>query len=386
MASIVRFSTERARRMADPVHEGSDRHIFYVQAANLPSGIPKDPNPRAQNINRAVYREVERSLMGLEGDPGTFHWKNKGITIVAEQVLRGPTENEYVVRFGPGHGIVDGGHTYEIIQKACATPDGPPPGQFVKVEVLTNVPAAFVYEIAGGLNTGMQVQDMSLDNLAGRFDWIKEEIAGEPYASRIAWKEGDDGDLDARDVVSILSLFNVELYPNQGQDFPISAYSRKSATLEQYEKNTDSFKKLRPILKDVFVLHDTIRATARDHYNEGGGRAGAFKFMEESRKNDFYFPFTGDTGKWRLLTSGLYPILGAFRWMVEESDGAYAWRGGFGRVQELWELTATELMRIAKGSYDELGRSPTQMGKSRNLWQSLYGHVAMQELQQRSVA
>src|SRR5579862_1527858 len=92
MAFTIPFVTARARRMADPVHEGSDRHVFYVRAKDLPPGLPTDPNPRTPNINRSVYREVEQSLLGEEGEPGTFHWKNKGITIIAHDVIRGDSE------------------------------------------------------------------------------------------------------------------------------------------------------------------------------------------------------------------------------------------------------------------------------------------------------
>jgi len=44
---------------------------------------------------------------------------------------------------------------------------------------------------AGGLNTSVQVQDMSLDNLSGDFDWLKKIIAEEPYAKHIAWRENE---------------------------------------------------------------------------------------------------------------------------------------------------------------------------------------------------
>ncbi|HZT97745.1 MAG TPA: AIPR family protein [Chloroflexota bacterium] len=381
MASVVPFVTSRARRMADPVHEGSDRHIFYVRVKDIPPGIPDDPNPRIPNINRAVYREVERSLLGEEGEPGYFHMKNKGITLIAKEVVRGSADNEYSVVFDRGDGMVDGRHTYEILQKHRAD-ELLPEDQFVKIEILTRVPSALVYEIAGGLNTGMQVQPMSLDNLQGQFDWIKGVIAGEPYAKAIAWKENERGDLDGRDVVSILTLFNIGLFPNRGTDYPITAYSRKAAALDLYEKNPESYQKLRPILKDIFRLHDEIRSTARDRWNESaGGRAGAFKFVEEARRGEFWFPFTETKSKWRLLTSALYPILGAFRWTVEDTGEGYQWRNGFENVRSLWEVTAPELMRIAKDSYQELGRSPTQMGKSRNLWQALYSHVGMIEMQ-----
>lgn len=47
----------------------------------------------------------------------------------------------------------------------------------VKFEILCGIPNDWIADIAGGLNTSIQVQPKSPDNLAGKFNWLKEELS-----------------------------------------------------------------------------------------------------------------------------------------------------------------------------------------------------------------
>ena len=107
------FRAPIARRLPDPIFKqlGLERHLFVAPVQSLPKDLPLDPNARRPNTNRRVYKRVEDSLLNKGTEPGTFHLKNKGITIIAESVVQ-KANDEYVVNIGPGHGIVDGGHTY----------------------------------------------------------------------------------------------------------------------------------------------------------------------------------------------------------------------------------------------------------------------------------
>jgi hypothetical protein len=151
-----------------------------------------------------------------------------------------------------------------------------------------------------------------------------------------------------------------------------------------YEEETESYKKLAPIVKDILVLHDLIRSDARSHWNEEGGRFGALAFVE-TRKKGFNLPFLGRPTEHRLMNGALYPILAAFRWMVERDPktGFFRWRGGFDGVKKLWEESASELLKMTKQASDELGRNPNAVGKSRNHWANLFARVAMRDLSAR---
>jgi hypothetical protein len=377
------FPARLARRVPDPVFYDQfamERHFLFVPVAKVPDDLPMDPNARVPNIRRTVYKEVRDSLLSTDG---MFHLKHKGITLVAKSLeKRSETgESEYLVKLDKGHGILDGGHTYELIMKEKSKGELPA-NQYVKFEVLTNVQPEMIHEIAGGLNTSVQVQDMSLDNLSGKFDWLKRVIAKEHYFNKIAWRENEEGEFDARDLISLLTCFNIARFPNNVSDTqPVLAYEKKSSALKLFQDDPASFERLGPIVKDIFLLHDIIAAGARNKWNEDGGVFGQLAFVERKRSK-FTMCFSGEEVEYRLMSGALYPILAAFRWMVEEDKKTkrFVWRGGFEVVRSLWDDSALEVLKMTRQASDELGRNPNAIGKSRNHWANLFARVAMRDL------
>lgn len=390
------FVADFVRRIPDPTVPNAERHVMFVRVLEVPDGLPKDPNPRAQKIDRLIYKEVGKHLLNEEGTPNTFHLKNKGITLIAEKVQRkSDDEHVYEVTFGSGHGIVDGGHTYEILRANRESieelngsdGEGADIDQFVKFEIVTGLMEDLVPEIARGLNTAVQVQEMSLADLRDEFDWIKDTIKDEPYADKIAFRENEQRMYDARDVIMLLDLFNISDFPNTGGEYPARAFSSKAAVLKAYlddrrENGGSKYEKLQPILKDILVLHDTISFEARDLHNKANaGKAGKLAFMEGRERGKFPFPFIGKEGSHRLLRGALFPMLGAFRWMVEENgDGKVHWIGSFDDVLALWREIGGELMKATQATSVELARNPNQVGKSRNHWANLHSTVAKYQL------
>lgn len=376
-----------ARRIPDPsqVFDGLERHILFPRVRDVPRGIPLDPNARATNIHRRIYRQIEESLLDRQdAHPGTFHLKHKGITVLAQSVKKlGPNdagEDVYSITIGDGEGIVDGGHSYELI---VGCEEELPEDQYVKIEVLTRVPPVWIPAIAGGLNTSVQVHDMSLENLKKKFEWIKEELKGEPYFDLIAWRQNESGkELDARDVIALMTCFNIELFPNDGENQPVQAYEKKKSCLDFFTKDPTSYRRVRPILKDILTLHDTIRYEARDIWNKKtGGKFGKFAFVDNKKHGKFKFPFIDKESDSRMMNGALYPMLGAFRWMVEEDDsGDFRWKGDFENVLALWRTLAHELIRTTEGTSNELGRNANAIGKSRNHWAQLHRTIAMRQL------
>lgn len=376
------FFAPLARRAPDPVFfksHSTTRHIFFVPVRKVPKDLPLDPNARVPNINRRVYQQIEASLLNKDTVPGTFHLKHKGITIVAEKVEQ-KREDQYVVTLAKGQGILDSGHTYELLTKDRE--EELPENQFVKFEILTKVEEDWIVEIAAGLNTSVQVQAMSLDHLAGKFEWIKELLKDEPYYKEIAWKENEPGEFDARDLISLMTCFNVDLFPNKKDTQPVIAYEKKSLALKYFEAHPASYRRLEPILKDILVLHDTIRCESRKYWNETGGKFGHLAFVEGRKRGEFTFPFTGKTSEYRLMNGALYPMLAAFRWMVEEQGKGkpVRWKGGLQEVLRRWEGSAEELLRMTFQVSNELGRNPNAIGKSRSHWANLHARVAMRDL------
>jgi hypothetical protein len=385
-----RIRVAEVRRVKHPVFPEIEKHYMTVRALDLPDGIRKDANARdgeGQDLRKQVYKEVQKSLLAESSMPGIFDLKNKGIVILAETV-RKISDDVYEIGIGDGQGIVDGGHTYEIICKAQAESEIPE-DQHVEVQVRTGVDKSLITDISAGLNTGIAVKHHSIANLDGKFDWMKEEVFGQPYADMIAWRESDDGDYDVRDLICILEAMNVFDFPNDSGTHPISAYEARERVMRKFSEDHDkheddlensTFGKLRPILRDALVLYDRIRHDFRNVYNDADlGNAGALDIVEHGKgKNKYTFPFAGlPASEWRLTKGALYPLFAAFRnkVTVDPATGMAKWDGGFGSVLKLWEDTQVELATQTKAAIKDYGRKPDILGKSRGHWNNLHKTV-----------
>lgn len=392
--SVV-FRPKFARRIPDPRffdEHGIVRYILFVPISGVPEGLPNDPNARTPNTNKQVYREIAASLLDAgENVPGTFHLKHKGVTVLAQSVRK--SGDNYVVELGEKHGILDGGHTYEIIQKNRARMDvSVPEDQYVKFEILTQIPNDWIAAISGGLNTSVQVQAMSLANLAGKFDWLKEVLDDPKYAKNIAWQEGDPGEYTARDIIALMTCMNIEQYPNDpgNTSHPVVAYEKASKALDAYEDAPQQFERMAPILQDTLNLYEMVRYEAPRLWTQSGPRRGnALAFVERrtGRAKTWQFPFIARESEHRVMKGAAFPMFAAFRWMVE-IDGItaeYRWRGGFDLVRERWMEIAPELMEATIATSNDLGRKPDAIGKSRSHWSNLHARVAMRDLQASAV-
>lgn len=393
----ARFS----RRIPDPVFTGCTRYIFLCAVEDVPLEIPRDPNPRESDTDHGIYREIRQHLLNKQGEANTFHLKNKGITILADAVQQQDNNEDFIVRLADGQGIVDGGHTYKLLCQGQPEitringSGGDQITQFVKIEVLTGYSATIALEVASGLNTAVQVQRMSLDNLKGNFQWIKDELCHESYLDKIAFREreGKDRLLDVRDILVLLDLFNLAEFPTkfdskQKTKYPIRAYSAKDAVLKSFEKTPKNYRQIRPILKDILTLHDIISSEAAGRYtSESGGRGGRLKFVEycdpKKKQKPFDFHFIGKSGNHRLFRSALFPMLGAFRYMtqLDVETEQISWKGGFNKVLEIWADTSPALMEVTKKTTQEQGYNLNGVGKSENHWKSLYFEVLQAGMQ-----
>lgn len=373
------FRVAEARRFKHPVFEKVEKHYFLVRAIDLPPDVRMDANARDPvGLNRQVYRDVRESLMGNDAALGAFDLMNKGITIIADSIRRLDDET-YEVTLNDGQGIVDGGHTYQLICEAQQNPDLPPESH-VEVQIRTGVDRDLITDISRGLNTGMQVKSHSIANLDGKFDWIKLELENEKYYDQISWRESDKGDYDVRDLICILEGLNVIDFPNDSGQHPIQAYEKWSVPALKYAKDFDEangvteskYYKLGAVLKEALYLYDVIRYDFRSQWNKIGGSAGKLKIMEEaSGSKVFQFPFSNSpAAKYRLTKGALYPIFAAFRNAVEldPKTGRARWKGSFNEVLELWSYSAPELCRTTKAAIEDHGNHPNVIGKNRGHW------------------
>ncbi|MFZ3121816.1 MAG: AIPR family protein [Thermodesulfovibrionales bacterium] len=392
------LKSDYSRRYPDPLNkteEGDpyniEHHVLLIRAIDVPSGIPKTPNPREQRIDKGIYKEVTESLKST--DELSFHLKNKGITILAHQVEYSTADKKVAtVFFGEKDGIADGGHTYEIIL-ATQADELCPEEQYVKIEIITGVPQEMAVDITGGLNTAVQVDDASLMNLEGSFEWVKEALKKEPYAEQISYKQNEEGKFDIREILGLMTLFNVNKYPYP--QHPKDAYVSKAKCLDAYKADPDSFKMLTPLLRDILSLHDYVHLMSRKRYNDVmGGRAAAMKGVYATRKRGNYeFIFVGNEAARQLpgvkldamLYDGvLYPMLGAMRFLVEQKQGekTYSWKlKSFKEVKSFFDEIAPELVSTTYNMCRTYNNKPNPVGKDNNHWDNMYKTVALAYLQ-----
>jgi len=397
---VHRIPAFQSRKVSHPVFDQVEKYWLTVRARDFPTGVSTAANAREPvGLNRLVYRDVRESLEGKEATPGSFDLMNKGITILALNVrLLDKDKQLYEIAVDDqAGGVVDGAHTAKIIEQ-CNADGTTHPDQYVEVYIRTGIEDSLVTDIARGLNTGMQVAPKSIYNIDGVFDWLKTEVAGKPYEKMIAWRESDKTPYDVRDLISILELFNIFDFPNDGGKHPISAYEKWSVPLEKfatdYEANRDQLKnskyyRLRPLLRDALSLYDHIRHEFRDIHNESGGSAGKMNIVEEAANNRMLdFPFAALPPKQYRLTKGAaYPIVAAFRNLVQE-DGAgnASWQNGFKYVLRVWHEISSELVEETYNATREIGRMPDQLGKNRKHWDNLHMKVQLRLLRAQLAA
>ncbi|MGH9903962.1 MAG: hypothetical protein ACRD8U_00095, partial [Pyrinomonadaceae bacterium] len=219
-----------------------------------------------------------------------------------------------------------------------------------------------------------------------------------PYAGSFAWKESDNKEYDVRDLVGVLEVLNVFDFPNEGDKHPIAAYEKWSVPLEKFGADFKEFRpkkgvgskyyRLRTILKDGLALYDHIRHDFRDVHNASGGSAGLLKIVEQASKKrvTFDFPFANlEPKEYRLTKGATYPILGAFRNLVEldPRTGDARWKGGFSEVMKTWKQLGPNLVAEVYSATREIGRLPDQIGKSRKVWGGLHRELGFRLLQKQ---
>src|SRR5689334_9544788 len=119
-----RLPTVQFRSIPSPITAGQSRvGLFYVQAAHVPRELWdwREVNPREINRRSAVYKQISQTLTQ---ESARFHERNRGITIVAEDVTFDDKRKEVVLKLGSAkiHGVVDGAHTLDAILEVQKQP------------------------------------------------------------------------------------------------------------------------------------------------------------------------------------------------------------------------------------------------------------------------
>ncbi len=389
---IIKVPVISYRRIPNPLEqEGKRMSIAVLRVKDLPATLQdwKKVNIRDSSEKTGVSRDISNSL---HNSPKDFFFKNRGITLLVDKVDFRNDSNLLYLELSEQdlHGILDGGHTYEVIRHIIDSSDETDISKFdeayVRVEILDGFTDKIeTVNIVEARNTSAPVKDQSIEDLQGAFIGIKDILDGQSYDGRISYKEtefDDEGhkkDIDIKEILSYLICFDTESFNNENH--PIITYSSKSGVLK-HVKNRNKEKKLEkylPLLPDILKLKDTIYYDMPNTYNKTGGKFGRLTGVILKKKNakPIELPFIQNQSEFVIPSSFIYPILASLRNLVKIENGICSWKTDpFEFFQTVNVDLITRLIDQAKEN-----NSPNKLGKSKQVWQSCYDKTRLEILE-----
>ena len=365
-----------------------------------------ETNPRSQNLNTSVGKAICASL--LENNK-SFHLWNRGILLSAEKISFDNRSNLATIYLEDPdvHGNIDGGHTLKAIietHKKAAKKGASLPEQFVEFEVITGL--SMPEDLAEARNNSVAVDMKSMEELKNTFDILKDIlrdhiIGSSHYIERIEFKQnelrGKANTIDIREIISILNMFNQTLYNNKNTNMqsPIQSFSGKEVSLKRFiwmdlpddspaeeviTYREDILRNMAPVIPGIFELWDYIECNFTSATKTIGRRYGSKsysnyetnkKLYDEGKENRLPHSLFSDIPLLYTVPRGiLYPLVGSFRALIDIApDGKYRW---INNPIDVWEELKEPLATYVMSASDECGNVPTAIGKSKNLWNSLF--------------
>lgn len=351
--------------------EGKEIWTLTVRAKNLPRTFKFGPNARYATLDKKPAKEM---LDTLENDPASFIFKNNGMMVVAESLKASGESVELMCHEAetddemPGHGVLNGGHTYKSLLYALENPakfKDVAEQAVVAITVGIGIPDEEIWKISRARNTSEKVPLHALRELAGDWQILKKYLPDETK-ERVAFKPNDpgaqDAEYDATDLVRRLALINNKMFPAQDGSHPVSAYTSISSLVKRYTQK--EFMEVAPLLPDVLKLEELV-VRQWEVFN-GQKRGGAEKLGVISKASGCSTEkstlLTGYTAALTLADPFVLPVIAAFRVFIK--DGMWAMP-----MMEAWEKYGPKTVSALWEAYKESGKSSAAyFGRSKSSW------------------
>ena len=378
------------KKMLDPNRkpDGHIKYVCYLESQTIPQELKEwtKTNPRDQKMTTDVAKTIVKSLQ--ENDD--FHELNRGIVFSVESISFDTRTEILTVELTNSdiHGNIDGGHTLHAIFDAQNDENTSLDQRYVFAEFFVGLLSPV--ELAAARNTSVQVDLKSQEELRKSFETLKHILQPFPFERRIAYHMNQHYDediqvIDVREIITILNMFNQNLYPTSGQqgfaieNQPIQSYTGKETSLKRFlnqgkEKRENNLTQMEPIVDDIFKLWDRVEQDFPQMVKNTKHHYGVKKYSKYNGGEIVgQTMFTQTDIKYLVPKGIIYPIVGAFRALVavDPETGAYGWKKN---PLEVWEQLGE---RIAIMIWDEKEENPEYIGKSRNLWTNLYKEVLL---------
>lgn len=380
------------KTMRDPNRkpDGHIKYICYLDAATIPQELRNwsNTNPRDQKMTTDVAKAIIESLE--ENDD--FHELNRGLLFSVESVHYDNRTELLTIELTNNdiHGNIDGGHTLRAILDA-QNEEKDLTSRYVFAEFFVGLTSPV--ELAAARNTSIQVDLKSQEELRKSFDILKEILMPFPFERRVAYHMNQHYDegvqiIDVREIITILNMFNQNLYPVLGQQGisgdgqPIQSYTGKEISLKRFlnqgkENREKILENMRPIINDIFRLWETVEQEFPQKVKNGKRQYGVKKYSKYNKGEVVGHSLFYQSDLIYLVPKGIvYPVVGAFRALVSVNPvtGIYTWKK---EPLAVWETLGDRLAAIV---WDEKEENPEYLGKSRNLWSNLFKEVLLYTL------
>ena len=339
-------------------------------------------NARESTEKGKVPSAIRQTLID---NPEWFAEYNRGLTVVASSVSWDNRSNVVTLEFKDSkyNGVLDGGHTLQAIldQREDTVEERETQEGYCNLEIFTGLDQDSIPSVVEARNTSKQVASKSLMNLEGKFDMFRAAI-GE-RAEKISWKENDDGIMDVREFIAMLTALDADLYSDSNH--PIQAYSGKEACLKRFASNRPSYEKLLEIAPDVLDMWDSLQYYLPDQYNaKSGGKFGGLSGIKNLKgKKQKDLPFIGYKTGYDIPTGYLYPILASFRAMLVDVDGRWSWGKGLDPLSLIQDGLAGDIfLKSVRDSINSY-RNPNRTGKDAQAWNAAYQAAEIYYLKQK---
>jgi len=353
--------------------------VFFTPAKNVPRDLWdwREVNPREVNRRSSVYKAIVQTL---RDEPGRFHERNRGITIVAEELTFDDKRQEVVLTLSDVklHGVVDGAHTLDAILEAQKQPpeNGWPASVFIKA--IVGVEADQIAEIAGGLNTSQQVDLKSLENLREHFAELQSALKNEDYAEQIAYKMNQDKPIDVREILYYLAVFDRSAYDERKH--PVSLFGRKEGIVREFARQAedpeagDSFRILISKAPEILRLRDTIEKRVLEQ-PIGRYKAGKGTRIRSETHRENVLPFLGEPVNGKIPLGWIMPMLAGFRANVawDKPKGTFSW---IVPIDELVDVCIEALTLSIREVHEQENSRPEYVGRNAISWRICYNTVS----------
>jgi len=366
LAGLKPFADPTYRPAADlskgssHISTGMSHYVGLVRVDDLPAGVSNQTNLRNANTKTKVSKDVAESLRSNDGE---FHLKNKGITLTASKVeLVDGTADTYAVELNSDShdGILDGGHTYTIIQEAKndgAVVDR----QYVFVFIRVNAPAGLTSKMAEGLNKATAVSVGSLANRLNEYAWIKAALTDQQVAA-ISWRQNDPGVVKAEDLVAILFA----LQKDRG-DLVVSAYASKARALAEMRYDRSPFLRQGPLVRDCFKTHEFLTERLAVDLGPVLG-SGVLERGKAPRPRLFT---EGPAITSRAVRGVVLPVLSAFRAAIISDQDGDRFDRPYEAIVLLYEAAKKDLLKVIQAEWQASRNDPGAFGKRKETWSAI---------------